>query len=290
MDCHECIYVLERRDMEIMKALPASVNWHIIGACNYGCIFCFARFPRPQKMLPMELAREIPRLLADQGVKKLNMAGGEPFLHPHIIELLEESKNAGLTTSVITNGSLLDEDLVERIQPFTDWIGLSIDSSDEETQFSMGRGFGDHVERTLENAQLIHRHGIKLKINTVVTSLNLNEDLKPLIRELRPDRWKVFQVLHNTGVNDEVKGMMVTREEFDAYRQRNMTTLSNGTVSVFERDEDMRDTYVMIDPMGRLFHNGTGTAVYMEGDLCSTTCSVPFDLSRYEARGGVYDW
>jgi len=37
--------------------------------------------------------------------------------------------------------------------------------------------------------------GIRLKINTVVSKLNYNEDLSWLIKKIKPERWKVFQIL-----------------------------------------------------------------------------------------------
>lgn len=44
------------------------------------------------------------------------MAGGEPFLHPFIFELIAAAKQAGLTTSVVTNGSCLTADKLLRLK------------------------------------------------------------------------------------------------------------------------------------------------------------------------------
>jgi organic radical activating enzyme len=46
----------------------------------------------------------------------LNAAGGEPFLHPHIFELIAAAKEAGLVTSVVTNGSCLDAAKLLKLQ------------------------------------------------------------------------------------------------------------------------------------------------------------------------------
>lgn len=37
--------------------LPPTVNMHILGQCNYGCLFCYARFEKQQVMLPVDEAR-----------------------------------------------------------------------------------------------------------------------------------------------------------------------------------------------------------------------------------------
>ena len=47
-------------------------------------------------------------MLKAAGVSKVTFVGGEPFMHPHLDELIMAAKHAGLVTSVVTNGSLLD--------------------------------------------------------------------------------------------------------------------------------------------------------------------------------------
>jgi radical S-adenosyl methionine domain-containing protein 2 len=44
--------------------------------------------------------------------------------------------------------------------------------------------------------------GFKLKLNTVVSEPNKDDDMTELIKRLRPDRWKVFKVLPVAGQND----------------------------------------------------------------------------------------
>lgn len=62
----------------------------------------------PHARCPPPLPVQVPRLLAAAGVNKINFVGGEPFLHPHIEDLVVAAKAAGLVTSVVTNASLLD--------------------------------------------------------------------------------------------------------------------------------------------------------------------------------------
>ena len=52
---------------------------------------------------------QIPSMLSQAGASRITFVGGETFLHPHIEELIIESKVQGLVTAAVTNGSLLDE-------------------------------------------------------------------------------------------------------------------------------------------------------------------------------------
>lgn len=59
---------------------------------------------------------QVPPLLAAAGVSKITFVGGEPLLHPLLPELLAAAKGAGLVTSLVSNGSLLTEDWLRRMQ------------------------------------------------------------------------------------------------------------------------------------------------------------------------------
>jgi len=123
--------------------------------------------------------------------------------------LLRESRKQGFTTSIISNGYGI-EALLDSSADDLDWIGLSVDSADEEVQARLGRGRGrgDHVERCSELAPLIVDAGIKLKIkiNTVVNRLTWEEDMRPQIYTLHPHRWRVFQVLPVRGQATIMRG------------------------------------------------------------------------------------
>lgn len=271
-----------------------SVNWHITKKCNFDCTYCFARFKDVKGTLPKEVALEIPRQLKDLGVEKLNFAGGEPMLYPHFIEVLKEAKRCGLTVSMVSNGSLLDEDKISEMSSYLDWIGLSLDSCSDDIQYKLGRGHQNHVSRTVKKAHWIKEHGIGLKINTVVTKLNLHEDMRPLIRSINPDRWKVFQVMKREGENhNTVERLLISQDEFERYVKRNDMVLENGSTPKFESNELMSKSYLMLGPLGRFFHSANGPIEYIPTDpldLASSINKVPFDHEAFEERGGRYKW
>lgn len=51
---------------------------------------------------------------ATLGVKEFYFTGGEPFLHPHIVDILQESLKYGQTT-VLSNGTLITEDISQTL-------------------------------------------------------------------------------------------------------------------------------------------------------------------------------
>lgn len=181
---------------------------------------------------------EIILRLKKAGMTKLNFVGGEPLLHPHLKDFACYAKENGLTVSMVTNGYLLSHGLLQELKPNMDWIGISIDSTREDVEAMLGRGNGNHVKNAINVCKAIREGGIKLKVNTVVTTLNFKEDLRPLILELHPLRWKVFQMLGILGQNQRhYTELATTREEFEIFKDLNSEmVLDSGNGPVFEAE------------------------------------------------------
>jgi radical S-adenosyl methionine domain-containing protein 2 len=82
-------------------------------------------------------------MLKKAGTRKLNIAGGEPFIYPHYLgELIKQCKeNIKIEKiSVITNGSLVKKDFFEKFGKYIDVFGVSCDSFNKETNIKIGRG------------------------------------------------------------------------------------------------------------------------------------------------------
>ncbi len=275
-------------------AIPLAVNFHLYKPCNYRCRFCFATYRDIHGQLSPHDALRLLCVLREAGAEKLNFAGGEPTLHPQIGALVTEAKHLGFTTTLITNGAQLDR-LLDRHADDIDWVGLSIDSADEAVQAELGRGRGGHVKRSRVHAARIHAHGIRLKLNTVVTALNWREHMHRLVRELRPARWKVFQVLAIADQNDgSVEPLLISDREFRAFIDRHQDLADEGLGPIAEDNAAMTNSYAMIDPLGRFYGNHRGRYVYsrpiLEIGVQAAIRQVDFELQRLIERGGLYQW
>ena len=269
-----------------------SANWHITTNCNYRCKFCFAK-NLGKDLIDIDRIDHILRHLHEKGIEKLNLVGGEPQMHPLFETILIRAKGYGFRTSMVTNGSLLNREVLDRIGENLDWIGLSIDSASDEVEVRLGRGKGHHVKHVRDIVPDIRSYGIKIKINTVVTRPNFQEDLKPLVNELRPQRWKVFQYLHISGNNDEYnEEMIITDDQFELFIKNNEgIVLDGGAKPIFEKNEDMVSSYLMISPSGDLILNANyqhSTVAWK--DFENNPIEHFVNADRYQARGGSYQW
>ena len=68
---------------------PTLVDFQITEQCNMGCPHCYASAVPGGEHVPWEDIVRVVEQLHDCGVCQLAIGGGEPLLHPKIIDLLE---------------------------------------------------------------------------------------------------------------------------------------------------------------------------------------------------------
>jgi hypothetical protein len=127
-----------------------SVWFQITGTlCNLACRHCFnASGPRDPWLASLP-ADVILRSIAEAealGVRELYFTGGEPFLHPEILPLLEAALAVAPTT-VLTNGTLIDDGLADALaalaarSPYSLEVRVSLDAATAEANDAVrGRG------------------------------------------------------------------------------------------------------------------------------------------------------
>jgi hypothetical protein len=140
--------------------------------CNLTCIHCFnasgPKDPWVRRMAPAQVRAAIDEA-ASLGVKEIYYTGGEPFLHPDILDLTQYALRHAPTT-VLTNGTLITGAVAERLglmaaaSRYSLEIRLSLDAADREANDAIrGKGVFDRVLRA---ALLLEAQGL-LPIMTV---------------------------------------------------------------------------------------------------------------------------
>ena len=154
--------------------------------CNLRCGHCFISCAPDNRAFGQLSLEEVARRLeegARLGVREHYVTGGEPFLHPGIVEILVLALSYGPTT-VLTNGTLLKPRQVEALAAAADrgpWsleFRLSIDGPDAESNDAL-RGAGS-FERAMRGLELLLGNGF-LPIVTVVRTWE--DDAEPEVFE-----------------------------------------------------------------------------------------------------------
>jgi MoaA/NifB/PqqE/SkfB family radical SAM enzyme len=134
--------------------------------CNLECTHCInASGPDDPWLTPIapEIARGAIREADALGVKEIYFTGGEPFLHGEILALLADALAVAPTT-VLTNGTLIDEAMADRLAAlargaaYSLEIRVSLDDTDPEKNDRIrGAGAFDKAVRAI---QLLHERGL----------------------------------------------------------------------------------------------------------------------------------
>ncbi|MBA45845.1 MAG: radical SAM domain protein [Euryarchaeota archaeon] len=291
-------------------SVPTALNWHCEAVCNYDCTFCYAPFEdqRKRSRLTSEEGCNVIENLGRAGIEKINFVGGEPMLHPHIQDWIRHSKKVGMTTSIVSNGTRMNGQFLSDMVGHLDWLGLSIDASSDELHAMMGRGlkgeirqgYSDHLNRTKSIVQKARQLGFGIKLNTVVTSVNVDDDMSDLVRWINPNRWKIFQVLPIEGENDHMpREFLIDSSQFSEYVERHKMALSDvpEVEVVGENNDQMLGTYAMMDAQTLVYTNMNGHYEYSTQPVLDIGFSKAweqvnhgFSNSQFQQRGGQWDW
>lgn len=249
----------------------------------------------------------IDNCIAGANVTEFNIAGGEPMLYPGLVELVQYIRDKGVKVSLITNGSLMDEEWVKKYAGMFETIGFSVDSINDETNRKIGRC--DRNEKTIpagrivELCELIRKYapGCRIKINTVVSALNKDEVMSDFIDEIAADRWKILRMKPFQYGSFSNIDIQVSDEEFEEFVDRNKDRIGkeDGVIAETEIETakrevvvepDMKASYVLIDSNGCLLDNAmdemTPVVVcdcLME-DFAEGLRRLTLDKEKYEAR------
>ena len=296
------------------------INWHITEACNYHCGICFAKWNKPAEIWsnPENVQKIIVNIcqhFRSQGIFniRLNIVGGEPIMFPERLwNVVETAYNNEMEISIITNGSHL-----ENIRPFAHLIsqvGISIDSLDHETNMKIGRECGNKtisfetLRQKIDDIRKVNPD-IRIKVNTVVNSLNFNEILVERFAELHIDKWKILcqrPFNGNPGISDYHFHAFLRNNYNEKLMQANvlkrhtempLSFLMEGAAEqdqetkqvIYIEDKDvMTESYLMISPDGRLFQNGSDEYTYSrpltEVTFAEALSDIKFDSEKFESR------
>ena len=178
----------------------------ITNACDLRCPICFTfnRADRVYNMSVEEFGRQIDFVVeATGGVDLVNLTGGEPTLHPQLLELLEKARRPEIgRVTLNSNGLTLADDaaLARRLAELGVYVVLSCDTFDAARSKRIhGKDIVEKKRRALEQ---LERHGVQTTLLMVLVG-GVNEDelgaMLELLREKDFVRSLTIQTMTYTG-------------------------------------------------------------------------------------------
>ncbi len=189
--------------------------------CNLRCTYCMPVegldwIPKPQ-MLTYEEIEEIVRQMADLGLERVRLTGGEPLIRqdlPRLVELLAAIP-AIQDISLSTNAILLPRFAEDLRKAGVNRINVSLDTLDRDNFVEIARRPAKRFDETLVGLRAAEQVGFKpIKINCVIMK-GLNDHEIEDFAEITRDRpWHIrFIELMPVGENLHLTDRFMSADE-----------------------------------------------------------------------------
>ena len=163
---------------------PITLEINPTNRCNLFCKSCWQReFDINYDELPTKKLLEVIKEAAELGVKEIRIPGaGEPFTKKGLIEVIKEIKKQKINGMLITNGVLLNKEIIETLIKIRwDCITISIDGANSKTHdYLRGvKGTFEKVEKNLIKLNKLKKEKKSkfpfIRFNTVITNKNYSK-------------------------------------------------------------------------------------------------------------------
>jgi GTP 3',8-cyclase len=268
--------------------------------CNLRCVYCMPKdglqWQARTDQLSVEEILHVVETAAEGGVRRVRLTGGEPLVHPQVVEIVRHIASIPNIeeVSLTTNGILL-----ERLaQPLADAgltrVNISLDTLNRERFKEITRG-GD-IDRVWEGIAAAERaHLTPIKLNTVIVRRVNDDELPALAWQTIANDWHVrfIEVMPIGNAEEWGEGFPAPDERYVSVQEMHerlealnlqpvTSPRGNGPARTFQIPEAL-GTVGFISPLGEHFcENCNRLRLTSDGKLRSCLVS-PAEVSLRDA-------
>lgn len=101
--------------LRIFDRKPLQCSLYLTDKCNLDCSYC-TEYDNSKPHPTLEDLKLWIRKIRDLGTMRIALVGGEPLLHPNVVEIVRYCRELGFATSLTTNGFLLTRKLLKELE------------------------------------------------------------------------------------------------------------------------------------------------------------------------------
>lgn len=172
------------------KKIPVSGTFELTPRCNLNCKMCYIHLADSElNHFGQELTAAQWISLGEEAVRRgmlyLLLTGGEPLLRNDFCEIYTALSKMGLMITVNTNGTLINEKIVECFQTYQpEKVNITLYGMSDST-YARLCGVPGGFRNAIRGIKSLKQAGIRVNLNTTFTSLNIAdmEDLVSFAKE-----------------------------------------------------------------------------------------------------------
>ena len=182
-------------DLHAIGIDPTDIVLYVNAGCNLRCKHCYVGNPLLNSAVyySAESVRhfigELPRL------DRITVLGGEPFLHPQLIEIIDTlGGHTCKERRITTNLTIYRDDIISTLKAAQFRVCVSVDGHTPTLHDALrGR---DAFSRTIKNLQMLTGEGVDVEVTHTVTEQNLDSfwDLVALCKSIGVKRLNLHRV------------------------------------------------------------------------------------------------
>ncbi|MDD2482696.1 MAG: radical SAM protein [Candidatus Shapirobacteria bacterium] len=177
---------------------PRTINCFITERCNFNCPMCHVVTSRLKNMNELSLP-DLKKFFDNIAPysPSVSLAGGEPLMHPEIIDIIKYLDQKRIVKGLVTNGMLLEKMAADLINSGLDFLAISLDGPDEATQYQRGLVKDSFPQIIKGIKKIIELRGKNtfpnIRIATVISKSNIAnfDKIYEVIKDLGVDEWSI---------------------------------------------------------------------------------------------------
>ncbi len=164
---------------------PISGTFELSPLCNMDCKMCYIKMSKEKqesiaRLRTKEEWIELAQKAKEKGMLFLLLTGGEPFLVKDFKELYIELHKMGFCISINSNGTMIDEDVIEWLKHYPPMrINMTLYGASNETYGRLCNNPKGFTQVT-KAISLLKENNIQVKLNCSVTPYN-KDNLKQMM-------------------------------------------------------------------------------------------------------------
>ena len=235
--------------MKNKNILPEVVNFKITSRCNNDCKYCFGP-EKTLKEMDFSKLKKLFQLLYKNGVKGVNLTGGEPLLYKDFREVIYKLKEYHFKIFLNTAGDFFFK-YKHLISNNIDNLGLPIDFSESSYRNK------NNLKTIIKILSFYRDQGKrpKIKIATVVTKDNFDRlnEIGNLIKNYPVDIWKIYEFIPQSINAIKNKRLLeIPSKNFSGLTKKKKKQFSKYFKVIISRRKDRNRAYFFIGSDGEV--------------------------------------
>lgn len=162
---------------EHWNTVEFELKFEITEQCNLNCSFCHQEFGKRKKNCTnfdlQSYVKIIEEAKKESQIKHIRITGGEPLLHPDLKSFLACAKDAGFSTILNTNATLLTPQKIKDLSPLISLWKISLPSFNK-SDTDIITGIPQTWEKKLSSLSRLANAGCNIDLLIVMTPQNIH--------------------------------------------------------------------------------------------------------------------